>query len=658
MKRLKIFILIFCVALSVPLAYLVLQTYRGLEREEVGKLRYFAETLFDEMEKDLTSVVLEEENRAIDEYNYQSIPSGLVPGSTDAVPSPLSKLPEKTYILGYLQNNPDGSFQTPLVESGKSVPKDRIKVVSQLKEVNRVFNTKRFSIAASTQAPTAKAPVQQEEKQEAGFADKYLDLSKSQKPKAYLGRKEKRVEEITMAQALKIAPQDQNAITKKDGLKLFEPRSGEGSSFYTKDQISEEAMDDRYRSKMRSDQDTEGEHPSAPSAEKKKYQVEVAPLQSLFIHSDQVFIFRRIMINNQIYRQGFILQVRTFLHHLANTHFVKQPLAHYTNLSLKIEEQGVETEIVKAGVPTESVHFMLNRTFPSPFAFLNATLACDQIPRSASRKTLNNIIGLLSIIVLMGLFAIYQSAKTVVDLSERRSQFVSSVTHELKTPLTNIRMYIEMLEQGIAKDKDREQDYFQILGSESARLSRLINNVLELSNLEKNQRHIHMKEGTFEDVVKEVKTVMQEKLRQEGFAFNVDMDDVGTFQYDREVMILILINLMENSTKFGKDADIREIRLKVRRKKDGVNISVSDTGPGIPRHALKKIFDDFYRVESPLTHKTGGTGIGLALVKKFVVLMGGSVHAQNNAGPGCTVTISLPNKIDLLKTIKMCNKSS
>jgi len=73
-----------------------------------------------------------------------------------------------------------------------------------------------------------------------------------------------------------------------------------------------------------------------------------------------------------------------------------------------------------------------------------------------------------------------------------------------------------------------------------------------------------------------------------------------------------------------------------------VKIMVSDTGPGIPRHALKKIFNDFYRVENSLTRTTRGTGIGLALVKKFVQLMGGTVKAANNSGPGCTITISLP----------------
>ena len=644
MKRLKIYILIFCVTLSIPLAYLIFRTYQGLGQEETGKLRYFAETLFYEMEEDLTSIVLKEEARGIDEYNYRFTPSGLIPGSTEIVPSPLSELPEKNYILGYLQNNPDGSFQTPLVESGKSVSSDRSALVSQLEDANRIFNQKRLTAADTVKASLNEIPIKQEEKTASGFADKYLDLSESQKPKAYLGRKEKRVEQITVGQALKIIPKDQDKklITRPKG---SESGSGRDLSWYAKEQIaekSEESSVAKPERKIQIHDGAERELRSAPSSETEKYQVEVAPLQSIFINNDQVFIFRRIMINNQIYRQGFIVQVKAFLNHLAETHFVKQPLARYTNLSLKIKNQGIETEIVNTGAAAERVNFIINRTFPSPFTFLNATLLCDQIPRSASRGTLNIIIVILVFIILMGLFAIYKSAQAVVDLSERRSKFVSSVTHELKTPLTNIRMYIEMLEQGIARDQDREQDYLKILGSESARLSRLINNVLELSKLEQKQRHVNLKEGTFDDVVQGVEAVMSEKLKKEGFTLIVNTDDVRPFKYDREVMILILINLIENSMKFGKTVTVREITLKLHHDADCVNISVSDTGPGIPRHALKKIFDDFYRAESSLTRTTGGTGIGLALVKKFATLMGGTVHAKNNDGPGCTITICLP----------------
>jgi len=261
---------------------------------------------------------------------------------------------------------------------------------------------------------------------------------------------------------------------------------------------------------------------------------------------------------------------------------------------------------------------------------------------SAGRHTLTIMLVVLAAVVLMGLFAIYQSVRAIVDLSERRSQFVSSVTHELKTPLTNIRMYIEMLEQGIAQNPEREQEYFRILDSEGARLSRLINNVLELAKLEKKQRHIDLQTGTFDDVIEEVQAVMAEKIKQEGFTLTVEAGQSRPFKYDREVMIQVLINLIENSMKFGRGAPRREIDIRTRSQEERVNIMVSDTGPGIPRQALKKIFDDFYRVENSLTRTTRGTGIGLALVKKFVHLMGGTVSAANNDGPGCTITISLP----------------
>jgi signal transduction histidine kinase len=335
--------------------------------------------------------------------------------------------------------------------------------------------------------------------------------------------------------------------------------------------------------------------------------------------------------------------VKEFLSHLAGEYFANQPMARFTNLRLRVIDQGREVTAIQAGAMAREPSFSLNRAFPRPFSFLRAGLTCEEVPQSAGRGTLNIMMVVLAAIILMGLFAIYQSARAIVDLSERRSSFVSSVTHEVKTPLTNIRMYIEMLEQGIARDHEREQEYFRVLGSESSRLSRLINNVLEFSKLEKKQRDVDLQEGTFQEVIREVRDVMHEKLRQEGFTLKVELDDVRPFPYDREVMIQVLINLIENSMKFGKTSAVREITLSVRPGGDATKISVSDTGPGIPHHALKKVFDDFYRVESSLTRTTRGTGIGLALVKRFILAMGGSVTATNNDGPGCTITISLPS---------------
>ena len=405
----------------------------------------------------------------------------------------------------------------------------------------------------------------------------------------------------------------------------------------------ESGKKDRDRERVPAENETDVSHEKASEAQDEdSFQVEVAPLQSVFIDHDQIFIFRRIMINQKIFRQGFILKIRSFLDHLVQDYFIAQPMAGFANLRLQVMDQGREISQLQAGISTHDPQFILNRGFPSPFAFLNATLSCDEIPRSTGRNTLMTMMAVLAVIFLAGLFVIYKSAQTIVDLSERRSQFVSSVTHELKTPLTNIRMYIEMLEQGIAKDTQREQEYFQIINSEGSRLSRLINNVLDLAKLEKKQRLLALTEGTFEEVVAEVQAVMQAKLQQEGFILKIARENIGPFKYDREAMIQVLINLIENSIKFCQSAHNKEIIIRIYQAAGRINIAVSDHGPGIPRHALNKVFDDFYRVDNALARKTRGTGIGLALVKKLINLSGGRVSADNNVGGGCTITISLP----------------
>jgi signal transduction histidine kinase len=644
-KRLKILILIFCLALSIPLAYFVLRTYRRLEQEEVAQLRYFAVTIFDQMEEELASLVIKEEGRPIDQYRYNYVAPDQAPGLRRLSRSPLSKPPKDRYILGYLQNNPDGSFNSPLVEDDRNIPPGSNSVVAQLNEVNKTFNLKRSTVPEGAEIKPAEIVAKREREEVSTFADKYLDLSRSKKQRSYLGQAKKRVEEITPGQALTVAQLDKNQEESKT---RQEPEEQVAAEQYlapmAADRIAGQPAKDNAISTEQYRSRAEVPRPlrSLPSSHTEKLQVEVDPMQAVFINDSQIFIFRRIVINNQIYRQGFIIIVQEFLNHLAKEYFSLQPMAQFASLRLSVVDRGRETTTVLSGAAVQYSNFSLERTFPRPFSFLRATLTCDRIPKSVGRTTLNIMMFVLAFIILIGLFAIYQSARAVVALSERRSRFVSSVTHELKTPLTNIRMYIEMLEQGIAHDHEREQEYFRILGSESSRLSRLINNVLEYSKLEKKQVHLDLQRGTLQEVIQEVKEVMQEKLVQDGFDLKVERREVPPFKYDREAMIQVLINLIDNSMKFGRSSPTRRITIKIWPEGDRVKISVSDTGPGIPGSGLKKIFEDFYRVDSELTRTTGGTGIGLALVKKLVTAMGGAVTAKNNDGPGCTITITMP----------------
>lgn len=635
MQRLKTLIALFCMALSIPLAFVIWQTYKGVAREERSQLRYFSETLFDDMEADLSRLVQREESRAVDEYHYT-----LADGDKRDQPSPLSRPPREPYIVGYLQNNPDGSFQTPLVADMGRVPSDRRAVVEQLKAINTIFNRKKFALAkepppAAVTGPEAKVQARTIAKD--GFANRYLSRDKEKISKSYLGKKAQRTEEITVGQALNLSREDESILRLSQQEASPQRRqapvaSAADGSPLLPSPLTETAVPAK---------EANGPPPEG-AAESNRFQVEVAPLQSVMIDRDRFFIFRRIGIHNQIYRQGFVIQTGPLLQHLADTYFALQPMASFSRLGLQVSVNGGSEESASAGTAPSAVTVTVRRTFPAPFDFCSATVQAGDIPSSPARQTLNVALAVLGFVMLLGLFFIYHSVRTIVDVSERRAQFVSSVTHELKTPLTNIRMYIEMLEQGIAANPEREQDYFQILGSESSRLSRLINNVLEMSKLEKKQRHLNLQPGNLDAELREVEQVMAPKLKQEGFTLVIEAQDVPMFQYDSEVMIQILINLMENSVKFGRTSDIRRITIRATLHKQRVRIAVSDTGPGIPRKALKLVFDDFYRVDNELTRTTGGTGIGLALVKKFVEAMGGHVGAINNDGPGCTITLNLP----------------
>ncbi|MCK5784890.1 MAG: hypothetical protein KAH06_10600, partial [Desulfobacterales bacterium] len=180
MKRIKYFMVIFFICLSIPLGYFILRTHQSLDQEEAAELRYFADTLFYEMEKELSTLVLKEEGRTIEEYTSES---------------GLSALPKQSYILGYFQNNPDGSFQTPLATDifalddlkNQEPGNEEIRaVVSQLKDVNRVFNTRRADVSEPYEiSPPEKILPEKEE--DFTLAGRYLDLSRSKKKKDYLG---------------------------------------------------------------------------------------------------------------------------------------------------------------------------------------------------------------------------------------------------------------------------------------------------------------------------------------------------------------------------------------------------------------------------------------------------------------------------------------
>jgi signal transduction histidine kinase len=613
MKSVRRLILMFAVGLALPLGYLGVQAYRSLDAEEAATFGFFAEALFDAMQASAAELIRREEARPVDAYS----------GPAAAA---LSGLPSEDYLRGYFQNDPDGGFQTPHRLPAEAPPAWASRL-AELREANRVFNRKRAEGTDRVRAEAAEAPRDEALKTSAApFSQKYLDRSRSQQSKIHLGERDSRLQTVSPEQAFNLS-----GLEKKRSRPPAAPAAGgpEGDAPKAEAPAAAAPAADPTLEK-------------GSAAAEAEFQAEVAPFQSVFIDAGRVFVFRRIMIAGRIYRQGFVLQMDLFLSHLARTHFSPQPMVDFARLGLRAVDRGREMHAAVFGAPAPRPRISLSRTFPPPFSFVQATLSSERIPPSAGRSTLNLALAVLAGVVVLGLMAIYHSTRKILDFSERQSRFVSAVTHELKTPLTNIRMYIEMLEQGMARDPEREQAYFRILKSEGARLTRLIANVLELSKLEKKHRRPNLQPGRFAEVLAEVEGLVQPVLQEAGFRLKTENGLSRPFRYDREIMVQVLTNLIENSVKFGRSSPVREITLRLREAGDHVRIEVADTGPGIPAGDLKKIFNDFYRADHVVASAAGGTGIGLALVRRFVALMGGRIAAFNHSGPGCSICIELP----------------
>jgi len=231
-----------------------------------------------------------------------------------------------------------------------------------------------------------------------------------------------------------------------------------------------------------------------------------------------------------------------------------------------------------------------------------------------------------------------------MQLARQQQDFVSAVSHELKTPLTSIRMYGEMLKDGWAAE-DKKQAYYEFIYEESERLSRLISNVLQLSNISREQPQLEINPVRVGELIDSIKAKIETQVRRAGFELvflrEPECDD-AMVNLDCDYFTQIIINLVDNAIKFSRKSDRRRLDIGTRLSNDNrVVFSVRDYGPGIARDQMRKIFDMFYRSESELTRETVGTGIGLAIVHQLCAAMGASVDVLNR-DPGAQFQVSVP----------------
>lgn len=258
------------------------------------------------------------------------------------------------------------------------------------------------------------------------------------------------------------------------------------------------------------------------------------------------------------------------------------------------------------------------------------------------RMTLWIVILALVGAVATGSVLVARSVGDEMRLAARKTDFVGNVSHELKTPLTSIRMFSELLAGPGADDPRKTRHYAEILSRESARLSRLINRLLDFSKLDRGEMRLDRAPVDLAVVVRETVGDLRESLEAAGMKLVLDLPASGgpVVAGDRDALAQVVVNLLGNAVKYA--AAGRDVEVAVGTGGGGAVLSVSDRGPGVPRAHRRRIFERFYRIDDSINSGIDGSGIGLALCRQIAERHGGSIRHEPRKGGGSVFVLTLP----------------
>ncbi len=247
----------------------------------------------------------------------------------------------------------------------------------------------------------------------------------------------------------------------------------------------------------------------------------------------------------------------------------------------------------------------------------------------------------VNIVLFAGIIYLFRNVYNEITLAQMKTDFVANVSHELRTPLSLIRMYAETLELGRVKSEEKKQHYYQIIVNETARLTQLINNILDFSRIESRRKEFHLRYGDIVKIVRDTINMYRFHIEMKDFSLKFKCPStLPPVLIDADAITLALVNLLDNAIKFSGDNKIIEVT--VSHTTHSIVVSVTDHGIGIPDAEVGKIFDKFYRIESSLVHNTKGSGLGLSLVRHIMNIHHGRVDVQSKPGSGSTFSLVFP----------------
>lgn len=268
-------------------------------------------------------------------------------------------------------------------------------------------------------------------------------------------------------------------------------------------------------------------------------------------------------------------------------------------------------------------------------------LSGDPIEEMVNERQKNNIIlvVLMNLVLLIGAWFVYRNVRNEVKLAQIKSEFVSNVSHEIKTPLALINMYSETLEMGRISSEEKKLEYYKTINKEARRLSRMVNKILNFSKIENGKREYVFIQTDINEIAERVISTYKHHFKNSNFKCNYHLaENLPPINVDEEAIIDALNNLIDNAIKYS--ADIKLIEIKTGIEADRVYIEVKDSGIGIKEKDQALIFDKFYRVtHGDLAHHAKGSGIGLNIVKHIIDSHNGEIKVQSSYGNGSSFTL-------------------
>ncbi|MEO0795116.1 MAG: HAMP domain-containing sensor histidine kinase [Verrucomicrobiota bacterium] len=247
----------------------------------------------------------------------------------------------------------------------------------------------------------------------------------------------------------------------------------------------------------------------------------------------------------------------------------------------------------------------------------------------------------LTVTILLGASLMLWQAQRDAHEAQRKTTFVANVSHELKTPLTSIRMFAEMLHDGREIAPTKQQKYLQTMLNETQRLTRLVNNVLDFSRLERGRRDFNQDQVDLRDTVLSIIDAQRDRLSGEGLDIEFVADDQPIqVLLDKDALEQILLNLLDNAAKYASSGKRAEIRLE-QSDRDW-RLTVVDFGPGIPAAERRQVFEAFHRVDDRLTADRPGCGLGLSIAARLAHGLNGQLSLASNQPSGCCFTLTVP----------------